>query len=96
MKHILRIELFSAGALFTFIMLLPESTAEKIIFIILVIVNLFFWKDIIWSPVYKSSLWKIIDNTKIIKTGWKWLDKKLGFDKQPPTDKDVANIARGE
>ena len=83
-KHILRLKIFGAGIIFTLLIINIDSNLWRGFLVGVTISFLFVLKDVIWNPFYKSSLWKIIDNTWIIKTGWKWLDKKLGFDKQPP------------
>jgi len=84
MKHLLRIETFAVGCLFVLLITRLSCSLERYIFIVLILFHLLTLKDFIWMPIYKSSLWKILDNTWIIKTGWKWFDKQLGFDKQPP------------
>ena len=84
MKHLLRLEIFGTGILFALLVIKIDSVLWNCAFIAGTMPLLFHLKDVVWNPFYKSSLWKIIDNTWIIKTGLKWLDKKLGFDKQPP------------
>ena len=82
-KHLLRLKTFGAGIIFTLLVINIDSNLWRGFLVGITICFLFVLKDIIWFPFYKSSLWKIIDNTWIIKTGWEWLDKQLGFDKQP-------------